>query len=518
MTPQNTFESNGVKLDDYLRILDVASALRKQGELVNQQLNLDEQKAKLRDHLLKTAESTGEKLSEEQINAAIGTYFQNLYSFKEPKKDIRYKLAELYVDRKKIARTVGVPVVIVSTAGVLGFGAVSIGKTVYETAQEKRIESEIENIYQVDQALKIKISSISSSNVLNQLPDSERRDVKSIITNSDSIINNKVKLFLDKYCPSGEADNKVNRENYREVEKQISPIKGAIASVNSDLDKTKAIIQTQVRLSDLKNDLETLVGEIRNEGSIEQFNDRAEVAYKNGMVCINNRQIPCAEENKNKLVSIQTDIHDYGTLISRADQVYSDIKAVAKEDVAKEKGEELYAKVKESVKAVDVPKLRKTTQGLESLDTILNEEYELKIVSRPDVKSGIDRYYNAPNGEKIFSGWYLIVEAVNDNGQKLFVNITDCEDGITKKVDMWGEKVTEKDPDVLRKVKEGIYNDNSLLQRVVKDKLEDGIVDNNRIGKKRKGYISYTYNNRDLLGKQIIREGKDMEGKDANKW
>jgi hypothetical protein len=468
MADSNEFGKNGVGLNDYLRILDVASALRKEGELVDQQLNLEDQKLQLKNHLLKTAESTGEKLSQEQIDAAINTYFEDLYSFKEPERDFKYKLAELYVDRVKIAKTVGIPsLAVLTTAGLITSGVYGVNAIITHS-EEKGVESKIEELYQTDQGLESNINTISTSQVISQLPETEKKEIKSILINSQTNLQDKVEPFLGKYCQKGEADDKVTQKNYKELEKQIPNIESFLVAIGLDLNKAKGVIQTQVRLLDIRKDLETIIGEVRNAKTVDQFKDRAEVAYKNGVVCIDNRQISCAEDNKNKLVNIKTDINDYGALTTRVDQIYADVKSVAKEDIAKKKGEELYSVAKESGRVVDVNKLRSTTKQLESLDTILNQEYELRIVSKPGIKSGIDRYYEGQS-----SGYYLIVEAVDSNGEILSKEITSIENGETKRVTMWGRKVAE-----------------STYESLKSDKMDDGLIQNNILGKKQKGYLN----------------------------
>ena len=78
-----------------MRIMNVASAARKQQDEVKKQLNIGETRADLTRRLKETAKVTGEQLSEDQINAAIDSYFSGLYSFNEPKRSFAYALAEV---------------------------------------------------------------------------------------------------------------------------------------------------------------------------------------------------------------------------------------------------------------------------------------------------------------------------------------------------------------------------------------------------------------------------------------
>lgn len=92
-------------LPELLRIMDVATALRQDRELVEQQLNRDELKARLRERLLAGSGVTGEKVTPEEVDAAIDRYFQNQNTFVEPPKGFEVALANLYVRRRSLALT-----------------------------------------------------------------------------------------------------------------------------------------------------------------------------------------------------------------------------------------------------------------------------------------------------------------------------------------------------------------------------------------------------------------------------
>jgi len=95
-------------MDETLRIMDVATALRQQREVVRSQLNLDQIKDQLRQQLRETADVSGEPLSREEIDAAVGNYFDNLHTFREPPRSMRLTMAYLYIRRGRVAAIIGV--------------------------------------------------------------------------------------------------------------------------------------------------------------------------------------------------------------------------------------------------------------------------------------------------------------------------------------------------------------------------------------------------------------------------
>ena len=96
-------------LEEVMRVMDVASTLRREQELVEREFNMDKTKQLLREKLLRTAELTGETLTPEQVEAAVNWYYDNLHEYKEPEKSLQWYLAHLYVARGWILRIV-VPV------------------------------------------------------------------------------------------------------------------------------------------------------------------------------------------------------------------------------------------------------------------------------------------------------------------------------------------------------------------------------------------------------------------------
>lgn len=105
-------------LEQTLRIMDVATTMRKEQAVVDQQLNIEETKAMLRERLLDAAKVTGEHLTEEQVNIAIEHYYDKLHVFDQPKWSFEYFMANVYVMRGTIIKWT---VALGATAGILSY-------------------------------------------------------------------------------------------------------------------------------------------------------------------------------------------------------------------------------------------------------------------------------------------------------------------------------------------------------------------------------------------------------------
>lgn len=110
---------------------------------------------------------------------------------------------------------------------------------------------------------------------------------------------------------------------------------------------------------------------------------------------------------------------------------------------------------------------------LQALQDELELEYTLRIVSRPGEVSGV---WRIPDANPDARNYYIVVEAVTANGEVLQRPVVNEEDGQTYTVDKWALRVEE-----------GVFNS------IADDKRDDGIIQNNRFGVKRRGHLEPGY-------------------------
>lgn len=106
---------------------------------------------------------------------------------------------------------------------------------------------------------------------------------------------------------------------------------------------------------------------------------------------------------------------------------------------------------------------------LETLRDEIQAAFDVRIVSRPGVPSGV---FRIPDVNSRARNHYLIVEAIAPDGSALPRQITSEETGRTETVSIWGQRVPK-----------------ALFDRVAADKRADGIVDAAVIGTKEPGRI-----------------------------
>lgn len=149
------------------------------------------------------------------------------------------------------------------------------------------------------------------------------------------------------------------------------------------------------------------------------------------------------------------------------------ILAIARVDPAKAAAEQWYTDGVAAVKAGDAKEARGRLAEMQALRNLLEKTYVVRIVSRPGERSGV---YRIPDANSSARNYYLIVEAIDSAGKQVPVRITSEEDNRTDTVLSWGVRV-----------------DAATYNRVAADKQDDGIIQNNRIGEKRAGYLVPEY-------------------------
>src|SRR5690606_38464120 len=83
---------------------------------------------------------------------------------------------------------------------------------------------------------------------------------------------------------------------------------------------------------------------------------------------------------------------------------------------------------------------RRAAADLAALRARLEQEYELRIVSRPGELSGI---WRIPEDNPDAQNFYVIVEAIDAEGRALTLPVRNEEDGRIYQVDKWGLRVNE---------------------------------------------------------------------------
>lgn len=111
---------------------------------------------------------------------------------------------------------------------------------------------------------------------------------------------------------------------------------------------------------------------------------------------------------------------------------------------------------------------------LESISIRLQAEYEIRVISRMNENSGV---WRIPPHNTNIRNFYIIVEAFDYQNKTVSVDVLNEENNTREIVDIWGLRVNE-----------------DTFYSIAADKKDDGIIQKNIIGQKKRGYLEPTFN------------------------
>lgn len=152
---------------------------------------------------------------------------------------------------------------------------------------------------------------------------------------------------------------------------------------------------------------------------------------------------------------------------------FNSIQKTAKDPSVVSDAKDIINRAAEAIDERDAKSAEDYHQQLVNIKTLLLQSYQIRIVSRIGEQSGIWRIPDAnPNAKN----YYLIVEAIDRNGKVVSTPITSEENNQRTNVSQWGLRVNR-----------------ATFNRVAADKKDDGIIQNNIVGRKDVGFIKPNY-------------------------
>lgn len=154
-------------------------------------------------------------------------------------------------------------------------------------------------------------------------------------------------------------------------------------------------------------------------------------------------------------------------------QSYSEFKAVSEDKAANQQAQKLLTAAQTAINGGRKAEAVTFYNQLNSLLTELKKSYKLRIVTAQGKRSGV---WRVPDINSQARNYYLIIEAVAEDGTILQMPITSEESGKIQQVSSWGLRV-----------------DKSVFSVVETDKRDDGIIQKNIVGMKKRGLLKPQY-------------------------
>jgi TolA-binding protein len=408
-----TEKKEKVELDEVMMAMDVVDTLRHEQQLVERELASDERDQALIDKVKRMYAAQGLEVTDEVIAVGVADLKENRFAYQPPPPQGPVWLANLYVRRNRLAKWA-------ATVAALLVGLFIIYQFAFVAPEERERQK------------KAKSFNTTISQQQDQLSVAKQR-----------LIN--LKQALSRAEKSSTTSEVASKRLLAEAGQQLAGAETGLESLDKlplqpDLTADRLVRDGEVIKSRLDQRRELLNG-------VTVQLDKAETAV--------------------------SDLSEVAGIREKLASQRQSLLAESREETARSQTEKLYSDALAALNRGDLAKARQESAALQELYDHLVQEYELRIVSRPDIPSGIRR--TLPNRPGV-RNYYVIVEAVTPQGKRLTVPITSEENGRTYNVQQWGLRVDE-----------------SLYEKIRRDKLDDGIIQDNRFGRKERSYLTPQY-------------------------
>ena len=155
------------------------------------------------------------------------------------------------------------------------------------------------------------------------------------------------------------------------------------------------------------------------------------------------------------------------------DTLYERVTTLTNDQTIIERAEQLHADGLAYTQSQDIKNAQAKKDALENMATKLALEYDLRIVTGQNQRSGV---WRIPDDNPNARNYYLIVEPVAPDGNAISLDVTNEENNKQTTVSKFGLRVPE-----------------NIFEQIAQDKRDDGIIQNNIIGTKQRGTLEPQY-------------------------
>jgi len=455
--------------------MDVVDTLRHQRALVESELDGEQRERRLIARVQSVYESQGIEVPPSVIAEGVKALTEDRFTYDPPERTFLVRLAEIYVERGKWA----LRLLFVALAGLAIWAAFAIPAHYARLSLIQTFRAEIAGARTQAQRLGRRVQALSKSRdaLLPVAPDKAESEILSDAslhleqTRSDL---GKVEEWLDPGPdPELYPEEKDLLDGRLETQEQIlgrltvdlrsiGDWLDAIRELRTILKRSESALSRLVRIEVDPKDRVRLEGMARE---IQSLVDRGETEPATALV--------------GRLESsIQGLLRAWRKKASRRTKFARLAKSMDGVDLApalRSRFDSLVQATGRAIESGNAASADSRLSELEGLVGLLDQNYELRIVSGRGQRSGVWRYQNS-RGRSGPRNYYIVVEARSPRGNPVRLPILNEENQRTYRVSIFAIRVPMK-----------------VYEQVKQDKLDNGIIDNKLFGMKKRGQIEPEY-------------------------
>lgn len=462
-----------VPLDEVMLAMDVVDTLRHQRAMVDASLDGERRERDLIERIKQIYASQGIEVADEVIAQGVEALEQDRFTYDAPDRTLSVRLAEIYVDRGKWSKRAAV---CVAAIVVLWF-AVTVPLQMHTRSQVEAFAGRLGTLRQNavdlgDQAigLRAELGAVGAAGVSAGAADIlegaarelDQIDVRVEALRRDLSPGPDPELYPDQQTRL-DGTLEQHRETLAAIASGLGGVRGQVQAVARLASIGSSVRRVMARLDGLDVDSEVATELTRLRGRVDESVAAGDVEGARTRLRQLEQRVDGLVGAHELRLSTRTELQRQ---LSRLAGV--EVEAGAARELA-----ELKAGIAGALDAGEVDDARRDLSRLVDLVDVLDQSYELRILSRDGEQSGIWR--RPPRGSTA-RNYYVIVEAVAADGGIVSLSVTNEENNETSSVRRFGVRVPE-----------------AVYEKVKADKLDNGLIDDKVFGVKKRGARAVDY-------------------------
>lgn len=439
-----------VKLSDQLGAMAIIDELYQKQQLLLEHLDREGLRANLKENIKTFYEAKGQIVDDKIVDEGIDLWFDNRLRFVAPKRPwFQHFLVRCYIKRKLIFSLFSIFLFILAS--------IFFNNLTYTRNVRQKIDSYYSQILASEDSLtelRNEFKQIDKTTVhYAQIP------VKNLKTSISNLLSHKIIPTVTKPTINGAFITDDENGLVKQFKQINDSVTTKLSDIKTQLNILKKLLEDDKRLANLIDDDEF----IKTSKEYHVLQNAVDTVLDNlnqGQRVIDFNQIETlynsTERAKNIINKIQIDNQKLLALkVPKSDMV----PVIA-----------LQSDLQADLKNLNFDKFENYQQMMSYYFNLAQTNLTLTIVDKPNYKSGVERTHEKTNGKS----WYVIVTPTTSSGIATPLWVTSIETGETKLVDMFGQQVSQKE-----------------FNKVKKDKIADGHIDENKLCKKPIGRLEF---------------------------
>lgn len=470
---QQVVEATPVALDRVMLAMDVVDTLRHQHELVERELDDDRRQHQLIERVQAIYESQGIEVSQEVVAEGVRALREDRFVYSPPRRSFSVRLAEVYVERGKWALRAAIALLLVVAAWATWAVPMHFHRQGLIEKFEQAVARLGSGVTQLADRGQRTETALGRSRAAASSPAESRLLTDAEGALADGIGQTDALATALRSLPA--AEDYIEERTRWDI--AIDSYGDAVSTAGETFTTARGLLERVDQLRALAQRL----GAAQQRIESVELSASAAAAAKAGITstvsALESGDVSAAEAALYSLDQVidgamqarQQEAEtraQFASLSTALDGVDVDERAASELKTQK-------AVIGAAMTAGDWERAGALVGKLRSFVEIVEQSYQLRIVSRPGDRSGVWRH---PKGDRSQRNYYIIVEAVDRDGKSLSLSITSEEDQRTRRVERFGVRVPK-----------------SVYEQVKADKLDNGIIDHVAFGSKRRGSREPSY-------------------------